>query len=128
MNTRVLGALGAASLVVALAAAPAQALDKARMNVAFAFSAADVTFPAGNYEFFFEKEGQLTIREVAGGKHSVVSCSTRLSPRQISKPVLVFDKAGDKSYLTELYFPGADGYFLKGAPGKHTHILEEATE
>jgi hypothetical protein len=128
MNRRVVAVLGAASLLVVLGTVPARAMDKARIDVKFAFSAGDVDFTAGIYDFSVEKEGQLTIQDTASGKRSVVGCFSRLSARDNNKPLLVFDKAEDKSYLTEIYFPGVDGYFLKGAPGKHAHAVAEGTE
>ena len=30
---------------------------------------------------------------------------------------------GDELFLAEIYIVGTDGYFFKGAPGKHKHLV-----
>ena len=126
---RVLWSVLAGSALVALCTAvPASAATVLKANVGFAFTAGDKSFPAGSYEFAVDSETVvLKITSKADGKSVAVPTLTRLSARSdIKQPILVFDRAGEKSYLTELYVEGEDGYYLKGAPGKHQHVQVEA--
>jgi hypothetical protein len=48
---------------------------------------------------------------------------TRLSERKGEDGSVVFDKVGNELYLSEIYIIGMDGFFFKGAPGKHKHLV-----
>ena len=92
-------------------------------DIQFPFKAGGKEFSAGKYriETILQSE-ELTIRNEATGKAVVLSYTTRLSPRESEEGSVVFDKAGDQYYLSEIYMPGIDGFGLKGATGKHTHV------
>lgn len=111
-------------LTLSLAVIPILAQGKVTVDVAFDFSAAGTKFPAGSYalETTRQSGSAIWIRNLASGNSVAVPYITRLSPRSADKAEFVFDKDGDNAYLSEVYVPGTDGYHLKGAPGKHTHV------
>ncbi len=96
-------------------------------DIAFPFSAGGKVFQAGTYEF---KPGiQTNVLNVINTKTRQtfsIPVLTRLSPRNPEESSLVFDKVQDQSYLSELYFPGQDGFHVSGAPGPHTHVVVKA--
>jgi hypothetical protein len=92
-------------------------------TISFGFSVAGTPEPAGKYEILLEDPsfGTLMLRNIDGGKPIVVPFTTRLAMRGGDQDTLVFDKVGDKYYLSEIHLSDCDGYFLPGAPGQHTH-------
>jgi hypothetical protein len=112
-------------VVLLLGAGVASAAVKAIADatVPFAFSVSGKEMPAGKYEVQVEDPvvGTLLIRNLEGGKPTSLAFTTRLAMREGSQDVLVFDKAGDKHYLSEIHISGSDGYLLAGAPAAHTH-------
>jgi hypothetical protein len=108
-----------AVLLLQLAVISALAQNVVRAEVPFTFMAGSKEMPAGAYEFSVTPNNVLRVRGNKGAE-AIVPILTRVSARP-DAPVLYFDKAEDKSYLAEIYFPGADGVHLQGAPGKHTH-------
>jgi hypothetical protein len=101
----------------ALAQSPA-----ATVNVPFAFSVAGKELPAGKYEIRSEgaDKNYLAIRGTTGG-NILASFETRLADLGFKDVQVVFDKEDGKYYLSEVHYPGVDGFAFKGAPGKHTH-------
>jgi hypothetical protein len=122
MNKQLLTVL-AMAVAIGLVGVPALA-QKAVVKIPFSFVAGDRELPAGTYSIRPEMETQnrLTIRNQDTGDSIMVPVITRLADKGAKELELVFDKAGDKSYLSEVYIPGVDGYHLKGAPGQHTHV------
>ena len=51
--------------------------------------------------------------------------TSRLSDRG-NEALVVFDKEGELYYLSEIFMPGIDGFQVKGATGKHTHVKVKA--
>jgi hypothetical protein len=117
-------------LTLGMAAGIARALGPARFVVPFSFMAKDKELPAGTYDFTAQGEGlsQLMIRSSGGGGTTLVPVVTRLADIGAKQPVVVFDVAEGKHYLSEVHMPGADGFALAGAPGKHTHAKVEGNE
>ncbi len=96
-----------------------------QVDVQFQFSAGGEVFPAGKYKISTgdtTRPAALTIRSTESGKRSMVPFVTRLSRRSENQPAVVFDKQGDKYFLSEVYIAGTDGYQLKGAPADHSHV------
>ncbi len=124
------GILGMA-LVIACLCGVAAFAQKHRLTVEipFKFSAAGEEFSPGRYEITPDPQGasRLRIRSLPNGETKLVSYMTRLSVRTSDQPQLVFDKEGNLSYLTEIYLPGTDGYYLKGAPGDHQHTTVQGS-
>jgi len=112
-------------LVLALSVAGVQAwAQKVKANIPFDFVAGEQEFPAGNYQIKFETglQKHLILKSLDDSDLSAnVMYITRLSEREGGEPCLIFDKDGDKAYLSEVYMVGMDGFHLQGAPGKHTH-------
>ena len=92
-------------------------------DVPFAFFVGTKSFPAGSYQFkASENLGEITVSEMKGTGSAFAAVMTRLSPRSETNASVVFDVAGTDHYLSEIYIPGIDGFQVKGAPGKHTHM------
>lgn len=106
--------------------------DEIATKISFEFSVGDRSFPAGSYRISRRSPNAptLTIRPEAGGEAVQVSVITRLAQRGNSADDsnLVFDKVGDKRYLTEVWMPGQDGFLLKGATetAEHAHVIVPA--
>jgi len=98
--------------------------QSAVVDVPFKFKVGNSELPPGPYKIaqVDRNSNMLTVRNVATGDSAVVAFLTRLSPREGDRSIIVFDKVGTKSFLSEVYLPGIDGYHLQGAPGKHTHV------
>jgi hypothetical protein len=93
-------------------------------EISFPFMAGDKSLPAGNYELrASDSLNTLTVTNVKTKQSSMVMVFTRLSPRAAGEAVLVFDKEGGQHYLSEVYFPGMDGFAFKGATGQHSHEI-----
>lgn len=92
------------------------------VNIQFPFKAAGKDYPAGKYriEAVLQTE-ELTIQDEGTGKKALLAFTTRLSARE-GEAQVVFDKLGDQYYLSEIYLPGIDGFELRAATGKHTHV------
>ena len=107
---------------IGFAAKIAPAQSAAKITVPFAFAAGATEFPAGVYVIRVPSNATyLLIRRIDSSDTSNVSVITRISPRDDKTAQVVFDRAGEKYYLAEVYIPGIDGFHLQGAPGKHTH-------
>jgi hypothetical protein len=115
--------LTAAVVLVGAGLASAAARPIADATVSFGFSVAGTQEPAGKYEVLVEDPslGTLVLKNVETGKTTIVTSTTRLAMREGDQSALVFDKSGDRFYLSEIHISGSDGYFLPGAPGEHTH-------
>ena len=121
---KLLSTLVAASALVVGAGSLATAADLlATGDIPFAFRAGDASLPAGKYDVLRQSatSNVLILRDNAVNKSVMVSFKTRLSPRASGNAELVFDKDAGGLYLTEVYVPAADGYFVEGARGPHTH-------
>jgi hypothetical protein len=112
-------------VVLLMGAGPASAAARlvADATIPFAFVVSGAEVPAGKYEVLVEDPsvGTLILRNAESGKTILVPFTTRLAMRPADEDLLVFDRAGDKHYLSEIYISGSDGYFLPGAPSRHTH-------
>ncbi len=100
-------------------------------KVEFSFHAGTTLLPAGTYEFKpgGEAAGEtLSVIDKQTGKAIVLSVITTISKKAPAEAEVVFDKTASDYYLTEVFIPGMDGYLLKGAPGKHTHVSVKATK
>ncbi len=115
-------------LILGICASLAYA-DTVVADIQFPFMAGGKEYPAGKYQIDTGAQmEELILRSEATGKGGLLPFTTRLSQREPDKTELVFDKAGDKYYLSEIYMPGIDGFELKGASGKHTHIKVKANK
>ncbi len=120
----------AAGLLIGLVAATAQAAGPLHFDVSFSFYIKDKEMPPGRYEITPRGEtmSNLAIRNASGGEMMLMPVTTRLANFDLKEAQVVFDVAGGKYYLSEVHFPGSDGFELPGAPGAHTHAKVTATE
>ena len=125
MKTRTIVAF---SLTVLLAVTFGLAQSRnVRAKIPFEFTVAGKVFPAGEYTFTYDAR----LRRVAvsdSDKRSVdyVSIVTFLAAAMHTTPDdshVVFDKIGNKHYLSELWIPGMDGLDLLSTKEKHEHEI-----
>jgi hypothetical protein len=95
------------------------------VNLKQPFIAGGTVFPAGHYRFVTDNDNAEFVNMMNLDRHAdqQLRFETRLSPREGKVGSVVFDKVGDELYLAEIYIVGTDGYFFKGAPGKHKHLI-----
>lgn len=109
--------------------AAAQSGAKAVAEIPFSFIAAGKTLPPGPYQFNPGKvPNQIIVRNNKTGESVLVPVITRLGPKVDNEPMIVFDKADNDHYFSELYLPGFDGYAVQGFKGEHTHVQLKATK
>jgi hypothetical protein len=94
-------------------------------NIPFAFSAAGKQFPAGQYQIAGPSNSEFfTITSIDGKNSATVIFLTRLAGAIHTTPAdahIVFDTVGGTYTLSELWFPGDDGYMLNTMKGQHSH-------
>jgi hypothetical protein len=113
------------SLVAVLAGAYVFA-GELTVNIQQPFLAGGKSFPAGHYKIIAEAENDQFVHfQNLGTKTGLsdIRFDTRLSERKGEAGSVVFDKVGNELYLSEIYIIGIDGFFFKGAPGKHKHLV-----
>ncbi len=100
-----------------------QTAENAPVNIGFSFMAGKETFPAGNYTIELKDSDAVVLR--GDGKVVVLSIITRLGQRKStdSNVELVFDKVADKVMLSEVWFPGMDGYLVLTTKEAHEHAV-----
>jgi hypothetical protein len=93
------------------------------VQIPFTFIANGKELPAGKYLISPQEQDPriLLIRSEKGADSALLPVITRLSASESSEPRVVFDKVGEKHYLSEVYLPRMDGFQLPGAPGEHSH-------
>ncbi len=125
MRTRILVTLTLLTLLVATFAFAQSVVSKA--NIPFAFIAAGRTLPAGQYTFTYDT-GVNAFRVVgsAKGAEALMPIETRLAGAMHTTPAdshIVFDKVGDKCFLSEVWIPGGDGFLLYMTKSPHEHAI-----
>ena len=130
MKKHFVALLGLGVLMIGLASSVVWAATSSFVKIPFSFFVNGKEMPAGRYEIRTEGEGadRLVLRDTAGGGASLLPVMTRLASTDAAKGQVVFDTADGKNYLSEVHFPGIDGFALTGAPGKHTHAKVSPTE
>jgi len=129
MKTNILVSI---SLIVLLAATFGWAQPwSLRANIPFQFSVERMSLPAGQYDFIPTGTNDENIRIVSekkGGPSGMALVQTRLGKGINTTPQahLVFDKVGDTYFLSEVWFPGIDGYLLHSTKEKHEHRTVDA--
>ncbi len=95
-------------------------------KVDFSFDVPGKTLPAGAYVVSYNSSNPDVLVIRSDSKAEVmVPFVTRLAQLGGSADTarLVFDKVGNKSYLSEVWIPGEDGFLLIGTKGKHSHVV-----
>jgi hypothetical protein len=97
-------------------------------NIEFPFKVENRDFVAGKYTFNANLQNGTILLQGESGKGVILPILTRLSGRG-EEAAVVFDKEGDKYYLTEIYVPGFDGFEIKGGlTTRHTHVKVKANK
>lgn len=96
-------------------------------NIEFSFYAAGKLLPAGTYEYkATEAQDVMQVTNTSTRATIMVPILTSISKKLPADAEVVFDKMGNDYYLTEVFAPGLDGFLVKGASGKHTHVSVKA--
>ncbi len=128
MKKQILAAVVVGVFALGLAGSLAWAAGAIAVNIPFSFIVKDKEMPAGRYEIREQGEANLAIRGDKGGQ-VLVPVIERLADTGAKEPKLVFDKMADgKSYLSEVHFPGQDGYLVGIAKGRETHVTVTGKE
>jgi hypothetical protein len=128
MKKQILAAVVVGVFALGLAGSLAWAAGAIAVNIPFSFIVKDKEMPAGRYEIREQGETNLAIRGDKGGQ-VLVPVIERLADTGAKEPKLVFDKMQDgKSYLSEVHFPGQDGYLVGIAKGRETHVTVTGKE
>ncbi len=100
-------------------------------KVDFGFYVGGHYVPAGPYEFkpmMSGTESTMSVLNTQTKDEDVVPVVTTISKRTPADAEVVFDRMGDDYYLAEIYIPGKDGFLVKGASGKHAHVVVKANK
>ena len=123
--------IAAVAAMLAAGAAPAYAQVDARFDIPFPFIAAGKTMPAGMYDISESSPALLTIRSSADPKaEAALVPITRLAQgaAPLTQTEVVFDKADNGSYLSEIWMAGEDGVLVYATKGPHTHSRLKAVK
>ena len=118
-----------AVLMLLVGWAPAQAQSRATVSINFNFMAGTTPMPAGRYTIGDEAAAEVSIRDAGGGKAAAVLPVITFLGRHDSDqfPELVFDIDPDGlSHLSEVWFPGRDGYLVLATVGPHKHQVVQS--
>jgi hypothetical protein len=131
MRKRVLAVAAVCVVALALAGSLAWAEDAMYVNVRFNFIVGDKVMQAGEYKIQREPgpSVQLRVETVGAGGVAITKVLERLANTGGKEGRVVFDKTDDgKCYLSEVQFPGMDGYLVGIAGGNETHEVITAKE
>ncbi len=132
MNRRILVAVilgGIASLIATLPARAYNIGDEAVIaKVEFPFAVGEKTLPAGTYKLSHHVSDfpEIEILTPEGKTVALVLAVTRLARRHEADPAkssVVFDKIGDKYFLSEVWLPGLDGFLVRASKEAHEHVV-----
>jgi hypothetical protein len=116
-----LAVVGVFVVALALAGSLAWAADVMQVDVPFSFIVNDKEMPAGRYQIepIGNDKSQLAVKGTGGTVLAKVL--ERLADTGNKEPKIVFDKVEGKYRLSEVLFPGKDGYLVGIAGGAETH-------
>jgi hypothetical protein len=121
MRKQVFAVVGVFVVALALAGSLAWASNAVKVDVPFSFIVNEKTLPAGQYQI--EPAGsnmsQLAIR--GSGGTTIAKVVERLADTGGKEPKVVFDKVEGKFFLSEVHYPGSDGYLVGSGTATETH-------
>ena len=121
MRKHVIAVVGVFVVALALAGSLALAANVVKVDVPFSFMVNGKTLPAGQYQI--EPAGnnlsKLAIRGTGGA--ILAKVVERLADTGVKEPKVVFDKVEGKYFLSEVHFPGSDGYLVGSGTATETH-------
>jgi hypothetical protein len=98
------------------------ALRSANVKVDFPFVVNGGNLQAGAYLFQIDNDQVLVRSQTGPGQGATIGVLTRLGRHDRDAELeLVFDKVGGKYLLSEIWFPGEDGYLLLSTKEQHDH-------
>jgi len=101
----------------------------ASVNIPFEFTVGQTILPAGNYTVDRDAGNSLLrFRDTSGqGGPGVLIFSRAAQFANVSKLfTLVFDQVGSRRYLSEIRYPGQDGFEIRSTAENHTHDVVQA--
>jgi hypothetical protein len=118
-------AMLSATLIVLMAAVAGYGQPQSlKLTVDFPFMVEGKALPAGSYDFVRD-ETATAFRVTDGGKNSFyIPVITRIAGPRNEIPrdaYVVFDVVGGKTFLSEIWIPGDDGYLMSTTKEKHEH-------
>jgi len=130
MKTKILVSCGLSLLLAAAFGWGRESLSL-RANVPFQFIVEGKTYQPGQYKFT-EGENDEVIRVVSqnGDTSALALVVTQLVSQTRTDQQdadVVFDKVGDRYFLSEVWFPGADGFLVHATKEKHEHRTVKCT-
>jgi hypothetical protein len=96
-----------AGLWLLVAAVAAHAEQPLSFKIPFDFNAGNVTLAAGSYEVSFPHQSTVLIRG-NDSKHAAFVMTTRTGGNQDHQSKLVFNRYGDRYFLSQIWAPGYD--------------------
>ncbi len=106
-----------------------RAAEGCRAKIPFQFTVERTSLPAGEYDFVPSPDnGTIRVTTAGKGKSGAADALvvTRLAQgiHTTSQDAhIVFDKVGEIYILSELWFPGFDGYLVHSTKEKHEHKI-----
>jgi hypothetical protein len=122
MKQRLYFVIAAVAVAIAVGGGLAYA-QTASVDIGFKFMAGGKAMPAGKYTIEKTPNGPLALKSQAPTVASVFLPEiTRLGRHDNdAEPELVFDNIKGELQLSEVWFPGEDGYLLLGTKERHDH-------
>ena len=108
-----------AAMVYAQMAPPATAA----VQIGFPFQAGTAQLPAGKYTFRETGDGQIQVQGTGGTLYALAIVTSLGRHDKDTDAELVFDKVGGKVLLSEVWFPGREGFLLLATKEAHTHAV-----
>jgi hypothetical protein len=109
MKRQAFNLIGLLSLLLVAGSAIAQS-DHVRANIPFSFTVENKTLPAGAYDveaLSISDAQHLVLRSEDSSSNTIVGCNTAQVLTPANKTELVFDRYGDKYFLSEIWVQGA---------------------
>jgi hypothetical protein len=92
-------------------------------EIPYAFVVNGREMPAGAYDLRVQRNSAavLILSSLETKERTYVQSLTRLADMGGTEARIVFDKAGNTYFFSEVHVPGIDGFHMQGAPGEHDH-------
>ncbi len=119
-----------AVVLVCAMAVNGQERNRIRLDIPYAFIVQGKQLPAGTYsiERSSSDAKDINVRSIDGKNAAFAAVATWLKPKTMEpdSAEIVFDVAGDRHILAEVWIPGLDGQLIEGflpQAEKHTHEI-----
>jgi hypothetical protein len=102
----------------------AQRGQVATVPIGFPFAVGTTDLPAGTYTVTtISPSGEIQIKGSGGTAQTIAVVSHLARHDKDPGPELVFDKIGGRNVLSEVWFPGEDGFLLLLTKEPHQHAV-----